>query len=74
MVFMANDLNQMVNFRTRIFDYHSPALLDLLDPRPPPQKSYKIGSVHLSFRLSVSFLGIDSLVFLKLSTVLGAHT
>ena len=40
-----------------------------LDPRPRPE-----GSVRPSFRLSVSFFGIGSLVFfLKLSIVLGAH-
>ena len=39
----------------------------LLDPRPWPGGSYKIGSVrlyfHTSVRLSTSFLGICSLVF-----------
>ena len=35
----------------------------LLDPRPRLEGSYKIGSVHPSFRLSVRFLGIDLLVF-----------
>ena len=38
-----------------------------LDPRSQPEGSYKIGSVHssfhVSFHLSVSFLGIISLVF-----------
>ena len=39
----------------------------LLDPLPRPEGSYKIGSVNpsfcLTFRLSVSFLRIGSLVF-----------
>ena len=43
----------------------------LLDPRPRPEGSYKIVSVcpsfcpsfHQSFRLSISFLGMGSLVF-----------
>ena len=43
----------------------------LLDPQPGPEGCYKTGSVclsfcpsfHLSFRLSISFLGIGSLVF-----------
>ena len=35
----------------------------LLDPQPRPEGSYKIGSVRPPFRLSVSFLGIGSLVF-----------
>ena len=34
-----------------------------LDLRPWSEGSYKIGSVRLSFRLSIYFLGIDSLVF-----------
>ena len=37
--------------------------LFFLDPRPRPEGSYEIGSLHPSFRLSVSFLGIGSLVF-----------
>ena len=49
----------------------------VLHPQPWLEGSYKIGSVCLSFRpslcLSVSFFGIGSLVFLKLSIVLGAH-
>ena len=38
-------------------------LLPLLDPRPRLEGSCKIGSDRSSFRLSVSFLGIGSLVF-----------
>ena len=34
-----------------------------MDPRPQPEGSYETGSVHPSFRLSISFLGIDSLVW-----------
>ena len=48
-------------------------IIYLLDPRPWPEGSYEIGSVRPSIRLSVSFLGIGSLVFFKLSMVLGAH-
>ena len=48
-----------------------------LDPRAQPEGSYKIGSVHSSFHASfhlfVRFLGISSLIFFKLSMVLGAH-
>ena len=44
-----------------------------LDPRPWPERSYKIGPVFPFFHLSVSFLRIDSLVFSELSVVLGAH-
>ena len=46
-----------------------------LDPWPWLEGSYEIGSVCPSFRLLVSFCGIDSLVFsetLKLSLMLGA--
>ena len=35
----------------------------LLDVRPQPERSYKLGYAHPSFRLSVSFLEIGSLVF-----------
>ena len=49
----------------------------VLHPQPWLEGSYKIGSFCLSFRpsfcLSVSFLGIGSLVFSELSMVLGAH-
>ena len=34
-----------------------------MDPRPRPEGSYKLGYVRPSFRLSVRFLGIGSLVF-----------
>ena len=36
-------------------------ILFFFGPRPWPEGSYKIGSVRPSSRLSVSFLGIDSL-------------
>ena len=54
-------------------------------PRHQPERSYKIGSVHmafsssfclpfhLSFCLSLSFLRLAHKFFLKLSMVLGAH-
>ena len=36
---------------------------NILYPWPQPEGPYKIGSACLSFRLSVSFLRIGSLVF-----------
>ena len=45
--------------KKKLPNYHLP----LLDPRPWPEGSYKIGSVRPSFHLSVSFLRIGSLVF-----------
>ena len=48
-----------------------------LNPWLWPEGSYEVGSVclsfHPSFSLSISFLRRGSLVFLKLSMVLGAH-
>ena len=35
----------------------------LFDPRPRPEGLFKIGAVRPSFSLSVSFLGIGTLVF-----------
>ena len=58
-----------------VYSHQSLAEEKLLDPRPRLEGSYKIGSVCPSFRLVVSFLVIDSLVFsetLKLSLMLGA--
>ena len=50
-----------------MYSHQSLAEKRLLNPRSRPEGSYKIGSVcssfHPSFRLSVHFLGIGSLVF-----------
>ena len=46
-----------------VYSHQSLAEERLLDPWPRPEGSCKIGSVHPSFRLSVGFLGIGSLVF-----------
>ena len=46
-----------------VYSHQSLAEERLLEPRPRPEESYKIASVHPSFRLSVNFLGIVSLVF-----------
>ena len=44
-----------------LFSFAPP--ISLLEPQPRPEGSYKIGSVRLSFRMSVSFIRIGSLVF-----------
>ena len=50
-----------------VYSHQSLAEERLLDPRPQPEESYKIGyvcpSFRLSFCLSARFLGIVSLVF-----------
>ena len=46
-----------------VYSHQSLAEERLLDPWPRLEGSYKIGSVCSSFRLSVSFLGIDSYFF-----------
>ena len=46
-----------------VYSHQSLAEERLLDPRPRLEGSYKIGSVHPSFCLSLSFLRIASLAF-----------
>ena len=58
-----------------VYSHQSLSEERLLDLWPRLEGSYKMGSVCPSFRLVVSFLVIDSLVFsetLKLSLMLGA--
>ena len=46
-----------------VYSHQSLAEERLLDPRPWPEGSYKVGHVHPSFRLFVSFHRIGALVF-----------
>ena len=54
---------QIVAFIPDLFSFRRYLTLCLLDPRSLSEGSYEIGAVRPSFRLSVSFLGIGSLVF-----------